>query len=299
MIYFDEPSHTYRLDDPINGELCTSATTLLSLFHDHYDLEYWSWYTALRHILNMEKKPYARHLIKDYGFSFDAPTNKDNITEIAFRHTVSYDQMLYHQNIVKDLWKKENKKSTDKGTKFHNYKEDQVYKNSGLFYKGEYTKVGTNPDLSNLCSPAGIVIHPELRMYNRKYRISGTADKIFAHPNRVIDIDDWKTNKEIKMESHNGKYKMKGPLSHLQDCNHVHYCLQVSLYMWMLEQWGYEPGDFQFTHVELEEDGLTIKNHTVYTTHYMKYEVEAMLEYFDKNRDQMLLEYKLYKESLE
>ena len=58
---------------------------------------------------------------------------------------------------------------------------------------------------------------------------------------------------------------MLDPLQHLDDCNYIHYCLQISIYAWMLEQEGYVVRDLRFTHINKP-----------YPVSYMKYEIENM-----------------------
>jgi len=296
LIYFKELDHSYRLDDPENGPLCISATTLLEIYKNGYNLKFWSWYTALRKILKMDKPTFSKHLAKNYHFRFDE--NFDRITEIAECHGISLDEMKLYQNIVKAEWKKENTDSTDKGSFFHNYEEGSIIKNKGIQYDGEYARLSTkSDDLSLLHDPYNLRIYPELKMYNREFRVSGTADKVFIFPSKEFDIDDWKTGKKIDEESYKHK-KMLYPLQHLDDCNSNHYKLQVSLYAYYLECFGYKPRNLQFTHVELAEDQITILKSKVYVTHYMKQEVVNMLKHFNVNREALLAKHKLYKESL-
>ncbi len=302
MIFFDEPSHTYRLDDPVNGELCISATTFLGLFKKPFRGEYWSWYTALRLALNMEKSEFSQELRIKFRHNWDAVDDqsdeeaKDIITSYALSYAITLDEMRMYQQIALHSWKKENDDSKTKGTNFHNYKEGEIYRNNGLEYDGVYTKIVNQvADLSKLHDPNSVVIAPELQMYNREFKVSGTADKIFIYPNKDVDIDDWKTNKKIEMENKykgKGKNKLKGkmfyPLQHLDDVNYNHYCLQVSLYAWMLEQYGYKPRTLKFTHVVLDDvDKTKIVESTEYRTHYMKHEVENMLNYYAKNKEEL------------
>ena len=66
----------------------------------------------------------------------------------------------------------------------------------------------------------------------------GIPDCFIIHDG-VVDIIDWKTNDKLSFKSifevSKGKTKkLKYPLSSLDDCNGIHYQLQLSLYMWML-----------------------------------------------------------------
>lgn len=295
MLYFEPKSHTYRLDDPVNGPLCISATTFLGLFKPKFDEEFWSYYTALRRILNKEKKEFSKWLIIKYKYNFNilelrsTQENKAELAWIGAMNNVSEQELDFQQSMIKVEWRFENDRSKTKGTAFHNLMEDEVIKDAGLQYEGVFAKVlEERHDLSKLHDPTCVVIAPELQMYNREYMISGTADKVFIHPNKKVDIDDWKTNKKIETK---GKSKMLGPVSHIDDCNANHYYLQISLYAWMLEQYGYTPNNLKFTHVEIDED-YNIVDRTEYVTRYLKNEVVGMIKYFHQNREQMLAKLK-------
>lgn len=65
---------------------------------------------------------------------------------------------------------------------------------------------------------------------------------------------------------------MYAPVAHLEDCNWNHYCLQLSMYAYFLEQQGYSLSDMWIEHAVFEEDVVvdTIK----YYVPYLKKEVE-------------------------
>lgn len=291
MLYFEPKGHTYRLDDPVNGPLCISVTTFLGLFKPKFDADFWSYYTALRMLLNKEKKEFSKWLIIKYKYNFNllelrtTQENKEELEWIGSLNNVSKQELDFQQSLIKVEWKYENDKSKTKGTAFHNMMEEEIKKDAGLVYEGVFAKILEDKhDLSKLHSPDHVVIAAELQMYNREYMISGTADKVFIHPNRKVDIDDWKTNKKIETT---GKSKMIGPISHMEDCNANHYYIQLSLYAWMLEQYGYTPNNLKFTHVEVDAD-FNILDRTEYHTRYLRREVVGMIKYFDENREYML-----------
>lgn len=103
-------------------------------------------------------------------------------------------------------------------------------------------KASCLPNLSQL--PDGF--YPELLIWDDEYKIAGTADKVFIETilgDRYVDIDDYKTNQSIDKKSYYTKGKgftmMKEPVSHLMDCKHSHYHLQVSIYGYMMEKHGF------------------------------------------------------------
>lgn len=77
-----------------------------------------------------------------------------------------------------------------------------------------------------------VTFYPEVILCDRQLKIAGTADMLVRRGD-TWSILDWKTNKAIYKTSFGGK-KLKAPLSHLDDCNYIHYSLQLSLYAVML-----------------------------------------------------------------
>lgn len=64
--------------------------------------------------------------------------------------------------------------------------------------------------------------------------IPGTPDALFTNKEGVIDLHDWKRSKELVQEKF-GK-KMKHHLSHLDDCNFIHYALSLNIYKIILDR---------------------------------------------------------------
>lgn len=79
------------------------------------------------------------------------------------------------------------------------------------------------------------VLAIELYIGHPDYDECGAADIIFWDTvDKCIVLADFKTNKEIKYEGYKNQ-KMKVPLQEYQDCNFIHYSLQLSLYKFKLE----------------------------------------------------------------
>ena len=169
------------------------------------------------------------------------------------------DELLVEIENIKKSWEKEREDACFKGTKYHERKEEQAY-NRG-FEINPYTREKTITKIKK--SPPGNKTlpfkdlweledgyYPELIIWNDLYEIAGTADKVFIYTKgkkRYVDIDDFKTNKEIKKQ--NNYQKMKYPIEKLDDCNYNHYRLQISMYAWMLEQFGFIVKNVGFTHM--------------------------------------------------
>lgn len=58
---------------------------------------------------------------------------------------------------------------------------------------------------------------------------------MFSKKLNSLIIVDYKSNKEIKFKPYKGQ-KMTGVLSHLDDCNYIHYSLQLNGYQYILEK---------------------------------------------------------------
>lgn len=73
----------------------------------------------------------------------------------------------------------------------------------------------------------------EWLVFDEEKRLAGSIDLVLSNSKGDIIICDWKRSKEIKF---NNKYQ-KGlkVLSHLEDCNYEHYCLQLNIYRHLLE----------------------------------------------------------------
>ena len=97
---------------------------------------------------------------------------------------------------------------------------------------------------------------------------------------------------------------MLGLLSHLDDCNLVHYTLQLSLYMYIIIKHNpfLLPGKLELSHVSFEQSGLdkfgypihtvvdgepVVKEVKIYPVPYMKSEVVAMLNWLEENRNNL------------
>lgn len=277
MLNFNEELHQYTND---KGEIFISCTQLIEHYTPKFEEEFWLYYKVLQDKLGFEnteegKKMYSRWLTQGYGFSFKNKTI-EGLLEIAEKVGVDVSDISYK----KEEWRVKNKKSTDKGTKFHNMMEHKALSEgkgvlsdgTSLVYRSyngglENTSFGEN----------GVEGIPELRLYNHKYRLAGTTDDPVFFPNRIVDINDIKTN--IKIVTENKWEKMLYPLNKYDNCNFVHYNIQLSLYGWMLEQFGYKVRNLQITHYLFNEQEEPIAS-KVYKFEYLKKDVEKLLNHY-------------------
>jgi hypothetical protein len=211
------------------------------------------------------------------------------------------------------LWASENKRAVNLGSWYHDQREKDLLACNTITREGRELQI-VNPLMDGMVKLAPdqqLVegIYPEHLVYLKSVGICGQADRIEIVNDR-IDVYDYKTNKEIKMESFVGKNgkskKLLGPLSHLDECNYNEYALQLSTYMYIIQKHNFNlnPGKIQLDHVEFEIDHLDkngypgvshdtkgdpmVKKVIPYELPYMKKEVIAMFKYVQENKEKIL-----------
>ena len=97
-------------------------------------------------------------------------------------------------------------------------------------------------------------------VYLKSAGLCGQADRVEVI-NGIVDIYDYKTNKEIKATGYTNwegiTDKMLHPVANLDDCNLNHYALQLSLYMYMILKHNpkLKPGKMIIEHIVFKEAG--------------------------------------------
>lgn len=164
---------------------------------------------------------------------------------------------------VRAEWKAEGDKAIAKGTAFHN-KMEALYNDKGsIILEENECKVFPSPIIEGVKYAKDLKlskgIYPELLIFSHRYKVAGQADLIEVVNNK-INVKDYKTNKEIKMESYkhwkNGQEMMLYPVNNLMNCNYWHYCLQLNLYMLMLKSHNpkLKQGTMEIQHVESDSN---------------------------------------------
>lgn len=194
----------------------------------------------------------------------------------------------------KALWDVKNKRSRDRGDEIH--EAEQIVGEGRMIqpFQGQLLQViswAVTDGVPWFQRPDGV--YQERKLWHHGLRIAGRADKVIitTHPTikkvRYAHIEDYKTNEKLNMKSwcnpKTSKYKMmKPPIAYLMDCNWIHYCLQLSAYMLMLEYQGFTPGEMTiiwYPH-PTEEDPSPKKQFL--KVPYMKKEVLAMCTFINK-----------------
>jgi hypothetical protein len=152
---------------------------------------------------------------------------------------------------IKDGWSENGKRASAFGTRMHKHIED--------FYNGNELPADLTTELEMFVQFYQDHMHmipfrTEMMIYDEEIRICGSVDMLFRNEDGTFSIYDWKFAKEIQTHS----YGKKGlpPLEHLNDCNTVHYTLQLNMYRVILERkYGYVIRDMNlvFMHRDLGE----------------------------------------------
>ena len=239
FLFFDEGPHKYT--DTLGNEY-RSVTTLIGDYYNHFNADYWA-HKKAREQGKSEKQIRAEwNRIKDEACERGTATHngiEDAIKSVSkFKEAIKYLEEVKSGRCItiadipdlipRPLDVEEFKVAT-------NNKYPEIYR------------------VFDFYTERGYIIYSEIGAFLMDYLISGTID-IFCYRPTDFVILDWKTNRDgLKFEA--GYYKkdkstipnqltnewikkkqnMLPPLNHLDDCNGMHYTMQLSLYAIMAE----------------------------------------------------------------
>ena len=272
---FNDKDHLYI--NKKEGYKYTSVTTLIGMYEQPYDSDFWSMYKVFEQLVDPE-------LWKKYRGAFlEHKRYSDKSFEVL---KIDKNIALETQKQILQEWEINKNASCDRGTKLHAEREEFLHNMTGNYMR----KFGFDEGI-----PAFKGVH-KLDAYSGVFpeyfiswtsedgllRIAGMADIVIKNGNEVI-IGDWKTNKKIKTKGYfdkktNKTQCMKYPLNKIPDINYYHYSLQMSLYMWLIQQQypNLECGGLFIWHID--HDG----NETKYDCEYLKDDIERMLKHYKK-----------------
>lgn len=216
MLIFNEEKHTYS--SVHNEDKFISCSTIIGLFHKHFDRRFWGLYSALKNLEGDSFKGWKYMKVKDESYLLEL-LPKDYHKEV-----------LQEREKVWEQWDKKNLDSRIKGTNFHNGKENEaissgvdVFRNETwktIDFKSKYLTYSIE-QLQDVDYYRDLEdgYYPELLLFSHKLGLAGTSDKVYIktiNEERYVLISDFKTNGEIKESN---KYdKMLYPLQSLDDC---------------------------------------------------------------------------------
>lgn len=294
---FEDSSHTYT--NSVEGYLYTSVTNLVAKYKEPFNKDYWSLYNSGRRLLNLsdseEDKSKYSNLLTRNGLNWTSKTIDNLMFSLALILTDNdFKKLKETQKIELQNWGINNKRATTAGTKLHNFKEDSL-KAAGfdLDIFGLDASVIIEEFITDNLFDLPDGVYTELMVWNNKYKVAGLSDKVTIDTignKRFIDIDDYKTYKRVDTTSYlnkrTGEYKkMLHPVNKLMDCNFIHTSLQLSLYAYFLEYFGFTVRNIKFTHIPLSEDKTQVLDiiGIPYYCKYLREEVINILQHH-KNR---------------
>lgn len=179
-------------------------------------------------------------LISQYEQEFDSESTS---LMVAQKRGITQSQVL-------EEWRAENLHSTIKGSMVHEFAQSLW---EGKEYKFDFSNIPQEIDVDRLKKDIEKLIPQAINFYNdykdmyeligceiylgdEDYDECGATDQILYNKyTGGIAIIDYKTNKEIKRESYRHK-KMLIPLQKYDDCNYIHYSIQLSGYKFKFEK---------------------------------------------------------------
>ena len=238
-LFFEEKAHKYT--DTLGNEY-RSVTTLIGDYYNHFNADYWAHKKAKEQGKSEKQIRAEWDRIKDEACERGTSTHngiEDAIKSVSkFKEAIKYLEKVKSGRCItiadipdlipRPLDVEEFKVAT-------NNKYPEIYR------------------VFDFYTDKGYIIYSEIGAFLIDYLISGTID-IFCYRPTDFVILDWKTNRDgLKFEA--GYYKkdkstipnqltnewikkkqnMLPPLNHLDDCNGMHYTMQLSLYAIMAE----------------------------------------------------------------
>ena len=275
-VFFNDATHTYY--DKKTLQKYISVTTLINAYSQEFDEEFWSAYKALEELMDGDKWSIVKPMLLN--------TKKVKL-ELLPKWGINEEQFKLTQDAIKAEYKRKRDESCDRGTKIHEEFEMGFYNNKKFDF--ELYK------LPNLCGEFECRqnyykldlkkgVYPELLLsciFDNVY-ISGQIDLCIVDDTDVYIIDH-KTNAEIKKHSffdsrRKKRIMMKAPLQNLEDCSWSHYCLQLSLYAYMIET--------LYPHLTIKELKINHIDHnnveTILDVPYLKDDVQRMIKDYSK-----------------
>lgn len=304
-ILFNEAEHKYYDKE---GKIYTSVTTLIGKYTDTFDPYYWGMYTAIKdHGMNV-KPDYNKGIIRVAGKAYKIKDlHKDTLfthwynetiakwaginAEACMRGNAVHNELEDNINLSKGDYKGDTnkliyiggeKKKTELST-IHDLNKTNLQEK----YPDVYNRLGGYIE-------RGCTIFAEKRVYLREYLIAGMID-VPIIKGKYFCILDWKTNKD-ELHKTTGYYRkvnvngtwvkdksqwivtddrFKYPLDMLPCSKFFIYALQLSLYAYIMEQWGYQllEGGLEIMHFPMDSPPRLLK------MPYLKNEVKIMLEH--------------------
>tara|TARA_B100000131_G_C18070549_1_gene594263 strand:+ start:731 stop:1501 length:771 start_codon:yes stop_codon:yes gene_type:complete len=246
-LQFDEPTHVYSLKNAPETEF-TSATTFIHRFFEPFDREKIA--TKLLNLPKYQGKT-REDLFQDWKQSGISGTNI---------HAALENVILDHMSRSEDY-------------NFPKSCENNVEKYCVSSVERKKAENGIEWLKNNLLFEDYLEPIPEAMIYSKELKIAGMMDLLVKNTETGnYTILDWKTNKRIYKNSFGGSMGALGATDDIEDCNFMHYTLQLSLYRYILETY-YGLNISSQAIIHLSEDRATVMS-----CDYYKDNIERMLK---------------------
>lgn len=240
-ITFDEPSHTYK--DEYN-EYYTSVTTAIALYHEKFDENFWASEKSKETGLSVSAIKNSWKEVRDFACDKGNRIHKElenSINESTGKQKFEFDST----EEIKSNISKFGYKLLITSTNLEVLKQTPLAKKYPKIYKFLEKKI-----------LEGWSMYAEKRIYWADFLIAGTIDCLLVRE-KYFMIVDWKTNKDELMfkSGYYKKDKLTGkktdvwidkksyffaPINQIEDCKGNRYTMQLSLYAYLMEMWGFK-----------------------------------------------------------
>lgn len=290
-LIFTEHDHKYKDE---NNLVYTSVTTLLDKYKEKFNEEFWSMYTALKdagyriqpfpedNVIRIGSVKFkVTDLVKDSYYK-----ELQDLTKAKWR--VNSTQACMRGNVIHNSIELGINKSRNDIKANHNdfisYEDNpfKTLKSISTLNDLDNSPIRTEyPFIYDKLKPLvlqGATIFSEKRVYLSKYGIAGTIDCPIIK-GKYFSILDWKSNaadmhdtagyyKKIKIDNEwiksdtwiiTDEY-FNSPINHIPASKYHTYCLQLSIYAYIMEQWGYVliPNGLAIVHYPLNKEPVYI-----------------------------------------
>lgn len=242
-IKFDEGLHKYTDQDRL---VYTSVTTLIGKYHDQFDKEFWAKNKSEDLSIYNEYRGMSSEQIKAHWNDITVHSqNKGNKTHKILEDSIN----KANRNASFEFDQTKSRIGSGLGLIKINKTNINILAETPLAKK--YPKIYNF--LKNYIED-GWTLYAEKRIYWFDFLIAGTIDCLLMKDNLFM-IVDWKTNKK-KLEFRSGYYKKVNglvtsqwinkderfhhPLQNIPFCKGNVYTLQLSLYAYLMELWGFK-----------------------------------------------------------
>lgn len=289
-ISFNEALHKYTDEE---NKVYTSVTTVIGKYHEEFDKKGWALKKSLDlSVFNPYRGMSPAAIEKQWEEGADFACDRGNKTHKLLEDSIN------EANGQADL---DFTKSGYKGTGLKGYIK---ITQTNLQILADTPLAKRFPKIYNFLAQyinEGWTLYAEKRVYWFEFLIAGTIDCLLVK-GLQFRIVDWKTNNK-KLEFRSGYYKKFNgvvtsewvnkpeffyfPLNRIPFCKGHIYTLQLSLYAYLMELWGYECVGLTLFHIldEVPQDPITIAYWRQYCENLCKHFSEASSSLNRTNKD--------------